>query len=81
MGIPISVRLDDDVRRELEVQAQSQGVGLATLLRNLATQVARNAKRARIREDSARVAAYVASSPEAQAFYEFWGTPDAKISD
>jgi hypothetical protein len=81
MGVPISVRLDDDVRRELEAQAQSQGVGLATLLRNLATQAARDAKRARIREDSARVAAYVAGSSEAREFYEFWGTPRTILPD
>jgi GNAT superfamily N-acetyltransferase len=81
MGVPISVRLDDDGRSALEAQAQRQGVGSATLLRNLATQAARDAKRARIREDSARVAAYVATSPEAQAFYEFWGTPRSILPD
>ena len=81
MGVPISVRLDDDVRSELEAQAQSQGVGLETLLRNLATKAARDAVRARIREDSARVAAYVATSPEAREFCEFWGTPRSEIPD
>jgi hypothetical protein len=75
MGVPISVRLDDDVRSELEAQAQSQGVGLATLLRNLATKAARDAIRARIREDSARVAALYATSPEVKAFYDDWAPP------
>jgi hypothetical protein len=79
MAAPISVRLDDDVRLELESQAQAQGIGLATLIRNLAKQAARDAKRARIRADSKRVADYVAKSPEAKAFYEFWGTPDTNI--
>jgi hypothetical protein len=75
MGVPISIRLDDEVREELESQARSQGVGLATLLRDLATKAARDARRARIRADSARVAAYAATNPEAQEFVEFWGTP------
>jgi GNAT superfamily N-acetyltransferase len=75
MGVPISIRLDDDVRDELEAQARAHGIGLATLLRDLATQSARDARKARIREDSAAVGAYVAASPEARAFYEDWGTP------
>jgi GNAT superfamily N-acetyltransferase len=75
MGIPISVRLDDEVRSELEAQAQTRGIGLATLLRELATEAAREARRARIRQESAAVADYVRSSPEAQAFYRDWGTP------
>jgi hypothetical protein len=35
--MPISIRLDDEVRDELEAQARSRGIGLATLLRDLAT--------------------------------------------
>ena len=35
MGLPISIRLDDDVRDELETQAPARGIGLATLLRDL----------------------------------------------
>jgi len=35
----------------------------------------REAKRARIRQASAAVGAHVASSADAQAFYEEWGTP------
>lgn len=75
MGVPISIRLDDDVRDELEAQARARGVGLATLLRDLATAAAREARRARIREASERVGSHVAGSPEGQAFYEAWGTP------
>jgi hypothetical protein len=41
MGVPISVRLDDDVRDELEAQVRSRGIGLATLLRDLAIEAAR----------------------------------------
>jgi GNAT superfamily N-acetyltransferase len=79
MGVPISVRLDDAVRRELETQARERGIGLATLLRELATRAAREAEDARIRAESAAVARYVRSSPEAQAFYEDWGTPTANV--
>ena len=53
MGVPISIRLDDEVRAELEAQAQSRGIGLATLLRDLATEAARATRRARIRQASA----------------------------
>jgi hypothetical protein len=71
MGVPISIRLDEDVRAELEARAASQGIGLATLLRDLATQAAREARRARIHAASARVGGFA----EAQSFYADWGTP------
>lgn len=77
MGVPVSIRLDDDVRHELEAQARSRGIGLATLLRDLATEAAREARRNRIREASAAVGAHVATSAEARAFYEEWGTPSS----
>jgi hypothetical protein len=77
MSAPISIRLDDDVRNELEAQARARGIGLATLLRDLATEAAREARRARIRQASAAVGAHVATSAEGQAFYEDWGTPRA----
>ena len=76
MGVPISIRLDDDVRQELEAQAQSRGVGLATLLRDLATQAARQARRARIRADSGRVGERVAGFAEGQELFGDWGSPD-----
>jgi GNAT superfamily N-acetyltransferase len=79
MGAPISVRLDDGVRRELETQARERGIGLATLLRELATRAAREGEDARIRAESAAVARYVRSSPEAQAFYRDWGTPTTNV--
>jgi len=75
MGAPISIRLDDNVREELEAQARARRIGLATLLREIATEAARQAKRKRIREQSAAVGRYVATHPEAKEFYEFWGTP------
>ena len=77
MGTPISIRLDDDMREELERQARSRGVGLATLLRDLATEAAREARRAHIREAGAAVGAHVAKAREGEAFYKDWGTPRA----
>lgn len=79
MGVPISLRLDDDVRDELEAQARARGVGLATLLRDLATTAAREARRTRIREASAAVGGNIANSAEGKALYEDWGTPHADV--
>jgi predicted transcriptional regulator len=75
MSAPVSIRLDDDVRKTLEAEARARNIGLATLLRQIAAEAARQAKRKRIREQSEAVGKYVASSPEAAEFYEFWGTP------
>ncbi len=80
MGVPISIRLDDEVRDELETQARLRGVGLATLLRDLATEAAREARRTRIRQASATIGAHVATSAEAHGFYEEWGTPQTDAS-
>ncbi len=77
MGLPISIRLDEDVRDELEGQARAGGIELATLLRDLATTAAREARRTRIREASAVIGNQVATSAEGQAFYEDWGMPRA----
>ena len=75
MAAPISIRLDDHVREELEAEARARNIGLATLLRQIAAEAARQVKRKRIREQSEAVGRYVASHPEAKEFYEFWGTP------
>ncbi|MBV8495065.1 MAG: hypothetical protein JO162_16485 [Alphaproteobacteria bacterium] len=75
MSAPVSLRLDDDVRKTLEAEARSRNIGLATLLRQIAAEAARQVRRRRIREQSEAVGAYVASNPEAKEFYEFWGTP------
>ena len=32
MGVPISIRLDDDVRDELEAQAKASGIGPSDLV-------------------------------------------------
>jgi hypothetical protein len=71
----ISVRIDDAVRQILEAEAGSRNIRLSTLLNEIATQAARQIKRRRIREQSEAVGRYVASSPEAAEFLEFWGTP------
>ena len=77
MGVPISIRLDDDVRDELQAEARARGIGLATLLRDLASTAAREATRRRIRAASEAVGAHVAASAEARDFYAAWGTPRA----
>jgi GNAT superfamily N-acetyltransferase len=75
MGVPISIRLDDDVRDELEAQARARGIGLATLLRDVATKAAREARRARIQKASEAIGERVAASSAARAFYDEVGTP------
>jgi len=77
MGVPISIRLDEHVRAELESQARAQGIGLATLLRDMATRAARDSQRARIRAASAHVGQHVAESERGADFYDDWGTPRA----
>ncbi len=78
MGQPVSVRLDDEVRATLEGAAKERGIGLSTYLRELAAAEAKRVRRERVRAQSRAVAAYVASSPEARAFHEDWGTPTAE---
>ncbi len=80
MTAPISVRLDDDVRATLEAEAQRQGVGLATYLRQIATEAARDLRRGRIRAQSAAVGRYVAENAEARVFYKDWGGPSTDIT-
>jgi hypothetical protein len=75
MGVPISIRLDEDVREELEAQAQARGVGLATLLRDIATRAARDARKSRIRQASEAIGHRLATSVEARILYEEVGTP------
>jgi predicted transcriptional regulator len=79
VAAPISIRLDDEVRKELETEARTRNIALATLLRQIATEAARQAKRKRIREQSEAVGRYVATHPEAKDFYEFWGTPRMEL--
>ena len=78
MGQPVSVRLDDEVQATLEGAAKERGIGLSTYLRELAAAEARRVRCQRVRAQSSTVAAYVASSPEARAFHEDWGTPSAE---
>lgn len=75
MGAPISVRLDAEVQKTLEDEARRRQIGLSKLLRQIAADAAWEVKRKRIREQSEAVAKYIASSPEAQEFFEDWGTP------
>ena len=78
MSAPISIRLDADVRETLEAEARTQGIGLASYLRQLAAKAARDLRRAHIRAGSATVARHVAMDPAARDFMDDWGTPDAE---
>jgi predicted DNA-binding ribbon-helix-helix protein len=80
MGRPISVRLEERVQETLAEVARERGVGLSTLLRDLAADEARRLRRERIREQSRRVGERVASDRRAREFYEDWGTPSADVS-
>jgi uncharacterized protein (DUF1778 family) len=75
MGRPVSIRLDEDIQSTLEQAARERGIGLSTYLREVAATEARRVRRERIRTQSRAVGAYVASSPDAEAFYAEWGTP------
>ena len=79
MSMPISIRLDDDVRVTLEAEAKARSVGLSAYLRELATSEAKRVRRERIRRQSQAVGEYLANAPEAQAFYEDWGTPRSNL--
>jgi hypothetical protein len=79
MRAPVSIRLDADVRETLETEAKARGIGLATYLRQLAAQAARDVRRARIRADSAAVARHVVSDPTARDFMADWGTPGTEL--
>lgn len=74
---PVSVRLDPEVRDVLEREAAARAIGLSSLLRELATQAARDIRRARIREQSAAVGARAAADEGAASFYRDWGAPGA----
>ena len=54
-------------------------MGLSALLREIATEAAREARRRRIRKQTQAVAEYIAGEPEAQEFVEFWGTPRVEL--
>ncbi len=75
MGVPLSIRLDDEVRDILASEARARGVGLATFVRDLATRAARDARRARIRAQSAQVAHHLQGTEQGGALYDDVGTP------
>ena len=75
MAAPVSVRLDDDVRKTLEAEARARHIGLSTYLRQIAIETAARLRREPIRAQSRAVGEYVASSAEAAEFYDEWSTP------
>ena len=81
MSKQLSIRLDDDVHRELEEEARGRGVGLATYIRDLAAAQAREIRRVRIRAESSRVGELYRAQAEVREFYDTWGTPDPAVFD
>jgi hypothetical protein len=79
MSAVVSVRLDDAAQAMLETEAKQRDLGLSATIRELACEAAKEAKRKRIREQTKAVAEYVARNPEAQEFFEFWGTPRMEL--
>lgn len=79
MSSPVSVRLDDATRALLETEARERKIGLSALLREIAAEAAKEARRRRIRQQMQKVADHIASSPEAAEFMREWGTPRAKL--
>jgi hypothetical protein len=73
MVMPVSVRLDDDVKDVLEEEARHLHMGLSSYLRLLASEAAERVRRERIRQQSEVVGAYVGRSEQARGFYEAWG--------
>lgn len=73
MAGPLSIRLDDRLRRDLEQEASSQGIPLSNLVRDILSAGARAAKRQRIHQDGARVAHYASETPERLALFEETG--------
>ncbi len=81
MSKQLSIRLDDDVHRELEEDARGRGIGLATYLRDLAAAHAKEIRRARIRAESRRVGELYRARSEARDLYDTWGAPDPSVVD
>jgi len=79
MSASIFVRLDGSTRELLEREAHERKIGLSTLLREIATEAAKEARRRRIRQQTQALGEYIATNPEAKEFFEFWGTPTAKL--
>jgi len=75
----LTIRLDPEDRATLEKAAHEQGKGLSAYLRELAEVWARQLRQQAIRAEGARVVAYLARHPEAQAELEELGTPLADI--
>lgn len=79
MPMPMSIRLDDAVRAELELTAKETGKSVSVLVRDALTEAAREMRRARMRKAGEAVAAHVSADPEARAFFEDWGTPTSDV--
>jgi uncharacterized protein (DUF1778 family) len=75
MAATLSIRLDAEDRKALEMAARQQGKGLSTFVRELAQAEARRVRREAIRAEGDRVVAHLAGNPEAVAELDEIGTP------
>lgn len=75
MAETVTIRLRGDDRDTLEHEARERGLGLSTLLRDLAEAEARRLRRLAIRADGQDVVDHLKRSPAARRELEDLGTP------
>jgi hypothetical protein len=75
MTTTVFVRLDEAVRRILELEARAQGRPLASLMCDLAAEAAAGFRRTRIRKESEAVGRFIADHEDAALLIEGLGRP------
>ena len=79
MSAIVSIRLDDAARAMLETEAKERGLGLSVAIRDLACEAAKEAKRNASANKLKPSPNTLPVNPEAQEFFEFWGTPRVEL--
>jgi hypothetical protein len=75
----LTIRLSDEDRGTLAQLAAERGVrGVSALVRELAEDEARRARREQIREEGEAVVAYLAESAQARTELDLLGTPQSE---
>ncbi|MDE3129925.1 MAG: CopG family transcriptional regulator [Acidobacteriota bacterium] len=75
----LTIRLPDGAREQLEAEAARRGVGLSTLVPELAEAEARRVEHERVMADWEPVLAHIADDPGARDELDMYGTPVADI--
>lgn len=78
MSKTVTIRLRTADRDILEAEARERGMGISTLMRDLAEAEARRLHRASIRAEGQRIVDYVRRSPGADAELSDLGTPQVE---